>query len=668
MRSLTSTLLAAQKQAAAIPYVKVEAKNKVAGVVRYDWTRLYTGSEDDYFHGLIMPGDGSLIRVKITLPADSRKLYRQRVTGPGPGSDFSQWTYTSQYNAAAVACAANGAEVSIFWIDGVNRKIQRLKSTDSGANWGSPEVIDYSPTTSINGLTAAYKPGGDLAIFFADQSTLYVKKCVSGQWQAKSAWDKTTGVLSGVAAVYDADWNLLVTGKDSAGNFKLWSLIYGDGGDIAAGSWSDLEELASAPSDGDFEYRQPFMDKPDVYRGFFVEKFTGNEAYNRPFWSHSIPDTAFVDNLWREPVPFNLSSEYGLAIAHYGDYGWLSNPAGVWRAKLTVQSLDLTSDILAVKEALEEAPGKLILELRNDEGQYASSGQGDLAILDVGCQLDFSPGYRTTAGNEVSSGQTFNLQAYEHTSSGGKASLILQTENGWEAVTVWRARYQFRWNKASSQMSVKDILTFVLARMGLKLEVKSQSSVITGFYPDFTINPGDRGEVVVRKLLSLVPDVLFVEGNKVYIVNPLSADSSVYSYGNEHRILEGRYQQGTGEFNRVQVEGYDTGSDEIIVADSFIWDEVAKLYDRLRQIEDQNIDTVAAAQQRGEVCLRKAAIASVGGAIMIPVNCGQQLYDVIDITDSRAGLTTEKRRVLGLGLIYNPHRGEYHQRLRLGAV
>ncbi len=664
MRSLTSTLLAAQKSAAAIPYVKIEAKNKVAGVVRYDWSRLYTGAEDDYYHGLTIPGDGSLIRAKVTLPADSRKLYRQRVANPDPASDFSQWTYTNQYNVAAVACAANGAEVSIFWIDGVNRKIQRIKSTDSGANWGNPEIIDYSPTTSINGLAAAYKPGGDLAIFFADQSTLYVKKYVSGQWQAKSAWDKTTGVLSGVAAVYDVDWNLLVTGKDSADNFKLWSLIYGDGGDVTVGNWSDLAELASAPADGDFEYRQPFMDKPDVYRGFFVDKFTGNEAYNRPFWSHSIPDTAFIDNLWREPVPFNLSSEYGLAMAHYGDYGWLSSPAGVWRAKLTAQALDLTADILAVKEA----SGKLTVELRNDEGQYASPGQGDLAMLDVGCQLDFSPGYRTTAGNEVSSGQTFNLQACEHTSAGGKASLILQAENGWEAVVAWRARYQFRWNKVSSQMSVKDILTFVLARMGLKLEVKSQSSVITGFYPDFTINPGDRGEVVVQKLLSLVPDVLFVEGNKVYIVNPLAADNSVYSYGDEHQVLEGRYKQGTGEFNRVQVEGYDTGSDEIIVVDSFTWDEVEKLYDRLRQIEDQNIGTAAVARQRGEACLRKAALESVNGVILVPVNCGQQLYDVIDITDTRAGLAARKGRVLGLDLVYNPRRGEYHQRLWLGAV
>ena len=185
MRSLTPTLLAAQQQATVTPYVKVEAKNLIAGVVRYDWSRLYSGLEDDYLHAVTMPGDGSLIRVRITPPADANKLYRQRVPNPGPSSDFSQWTYTNQYNAAAVACASLGAEVSIFWTDASTRKIQRIKSTDYGVSWGSPEVIDYSPTTSINGLAAAYKPNGDLALFFADQATLYVKKHVAGAWQAK---------------------------------------------------------------------------------------------------------------------------------------------------------------------------------------------------------------------------------------------------------------------------------------------------------------------------------------------------------------------------------------------------------------------------------------------------------------------------------------------------
>jgi len=116
---------------------------------------------------------------------------------------------------------------------------------------------------------------------------------------------------------------------DSSGNYMLWSLIYGDGGSIDAGAWSELQVISSAPSDGDFEYCNVFLDRPDVYRCFFVEKFNGTEAYSRPFWACTIPGTDFEESRWREPVPFDLSSVYGLAIAHHGYYCWLSSANGV---------------------------------------------------------------------------------------------------------------------------------------------------------------------------------------------------------------------------------------------------------------------------------------------------------------------------------------------------
>lgn len=667
MRSLSPTLLAAQKEATHTPFVRLEASNRIAGVVRLDWSRLYTGTESDYYHAATMPGDGSLIRTRITPPSDARKLYRQRVTGPGPSSDFSQWTYCGVYNVVIVACCSLGAEVSIFWI-GSNRAVYHMKSNDCGVNWGSPQLIDYTPTTAINGIAAAQKPNGDIALFFGDQSTLYVKKRIEGNWESKAAWDKSTGDLSGAAAAYDGDWNLIVSGRDSGGNFKLWSLVYGDGGAVPAGAWSALKEFASAPSDGNFEYPAVAMDRPDVYRCFFVEKFTGTENYSRPFLFHSIPGTAFTENLWREPVPFNLSGEYGLAVTHHGDYCWLSRPNGVWRAGLTVQSIDLTGDVLSLREELGESGGTLTVELKNDDGRYASPGEGDLSVLDTGCQLDFSPGYITSQGQECSPGPAFRLDAFEHVSAGGRASLLLYAHDARQDVDAWQARQQFRWNKTAGETSIKDILALVAARAGLKLEVKSESPVLTGYCPDFTIHPGSQGETVIGKLLSFVPDVLFIEGNKACIVNPLPSDGSVYSYGMSHPLIEGRYRRGAWEYNRAQVEGYDTAAGAPVIVDSFSWDEIARSYDRLSRTEDTNIDTVEKAQARGEACLREAEIKSGGGAIRIPVNCGQQMYDVIDITDSRAGLSAVKKRVLGLVLVYDSRRGQYHEQLLLGSV
>jgi hypothetical protein len=190
--------------------------------------------------------------------------------------------------------------------------------------------------------------------------------------------------------------------------------------------------------------------------------------------------------------------------------------------------------------------------------------------------------------------------------------------------------------------------------------------VVTGFYPDVTVNPGDDGRTVISRLLSFVPDVLFIEGNGAYLVNPLSADSSVYSYGETHIIREGRYLREAMAKNRVQVEGNASGA--LILADNFTWDEIDRRDDRLSLVGDKNLGTVAKAKDRGQAILRELEIRALGGMIITPVNCGLQLYDVIDITDVKAGLDAARRRVLGLVLVYLPRRGEYSQRILLGAV
>ena len=116
------------------------------------------------------------------------------------------------------------------------------------------------------------------------------------------------------------------------------------------------------------------------------------------------------------------------------------------------------------------------------------------------------------------------------------------------------------------------------------------------------------------------------------------------------------------------MEGYDPVGVEPVVVDAFSWNEIDRVYDHLKQLENENIDTTQKAQVQGEAHLRQVEIESAGGYILVPVNCGQQLYDIIDITDSQAELSAEKRRVLGLVLTYHPRCGEYDERLLLGAV
>jgi hypothetical protein len=117
----------------------------------------------------------------------------------------------------------------------------------------------------------------------------------------------------------------------------------------------------------------------------------------------------------------------------------------------------------------------------------------------------------------------------------------------------------------------------------------------------------------------------------------------------------------------VQVEGLDSGG-VLILSDRFNWTEQASFGDRFVHVTDKNLNTVSETRQRGDAYLREAELAAVGGSLTVPVNCGQQLLDVIDATDARVGLNAVKKRVLGLTLMYLPRRGEYYQRLILGGV
>jgi hypothetical protein len=55
------------------------------------------------------------------------------------------------------------------------------------------------------------------------------------------------------------------------------------------------------------------------------------------------------------------------------------------------------------------------------------------------------------------------------------------------------------------------------------------------------------------------------------------------------------------------------------------------------------------------------------GNLVIPTNVGQELLDVVEITDERCGINQEKYRVQALQTDYDRRKGIYDQRLALCA-
>jgi len=653
MRSLSPELLAAQRSDSAVPYLKVTIADRIGGIRRLAFQRLYTGTEPDGYNAATMPADGSLLRARV----DGGRLYYQRVTSPGPTSDFSTWTDLGVVAGVDTALCSEGSNVLLFYVDTNGVDVKLRESSDSGATLGAAVTV-VTAASAVTWLAADVKSNGEALLLYSVGATVYAVKRSGGSWGSATAWTNSVASVSGLACYHAGDYNVAVAGVDASGDALLWTVVYGDGFSQAPDTWSALRQVTRASGGSSVTFRAPFLGQPDSFRLTFVEKYVGSQAYSRPYHGYTPATAAYADNLWREPIPFDLASEYGLAVAQSGTAAWLSTPSGVWTASLDDGSTDVTADVLeaVAEERPPAAGGRLRLVLRNDDGRYT-----DEPLLKVSAEVRVSPGYVTANGPEASFGPAYWVDAVEYVSGGGEASVVLHGSDGWELLAAWRARRQYAW--AAGERNVFGILQFLFARAGLEFSSVGGSSESANLYPAFTVHPGESGLTAVRRLLALLPDVIYLRGEFGFLKEPLALEAVTYSYGVDHALLRGRYLASVAETNRAQVFG------DGVFAERLDWPGVEAAYDRLAQVHDLNLTTVAQAEDRGDAVLRKAALTAEDGEIAAPVNCGQELYDVVEVTDAGAGLSAAKRRVLGIELRYSTGaKAAYEQRLGLGGV
>ncbi len=658
MRALSATLLAAQRSASATPYVRVEVLDMLAGVARSPVVRHSAAGEADGHHAACLAGDGALVRARV---AANGTLHVQRTSNPGAAASFNGWVDLGRAGTGCnIALCSHRAEVVLFFVDGAT--VYTRTSADNGATWGARVAAFVPPVRPVVRLAAAFSSAGVPALFFASGAGgVYVSTRQGAFWSTPAAWTNSIASVSGLGCAYTTDWDVAVTGRDSARNAKVWTCVYGDGGERPAGRWSSMTEVNHADGGSDVEFLNPFLVASAPPRLSYVERYAGASSWRRPHLSHVLAGTTFGQGIWRDAAPFDLDTEHGLAMASDGTTLWLSSPLGVWSVVLGGGALGLTDDVMALTGRETPGGGRITVTLRNDDGRYGRPGQGAIAAIRHGSEVRVSPGYVTSAGPEASDGPAYWVTGWEHRFQGGHAHFVLHAADGWWLLEGWRARRQHTWDAGSA--SVQGLLSEALRRVGLTLSASPGSSTISEHRPQFTISPGERGDAVVRRLLALVPDVVSFRGHRGLLRHPQAGDASDYVYGAGHAIVEGRYGESAQAHTRVQVYGAAG------VSEAFLWDEMALLGERLLQHHDLNLDTVSKAQGRAAEIVRRLESEAVSGEITVPVNCGQEMYDVVEVTDARAGLASARRRVVGMALDYRrdgPPR--YVLRLSLGGV
>lgn len=292
--------------------------------------------------------------------------------------------------------------------------------------------------------------------------------------------------------------------------------------------------------------------------------------------------------------------------------------------------------------------------LRNDDGRYSAPP----SPLRIGSEVRIGMGYKTASGPLASDGPWCWIDGIEYRTGRGVGSVVISGRNGWGLLEAWRARRTYAW--AAGQTNVFNIVLQLFARVGLEFSSISASADATNLKPAFAIQPGESGLTAVRRLLAMLSDVIYLEGQYGYLRNPLASDAAVVDYGATYPILAARYASGGAKANRVQVFGATTFSE------AFDWPSIDLAYDRVSYVSDRNLATQGQTDSRAAALLRHALTEARSDEITVPVHCGLQLWDVISATDPGAGLVAAKRRVAGIEMRYSTgERAAYEQQLTL---
>ncbi|MFC2050895.1 hypothetical protein ACFLTN_06965 [Chloroflexota bacterium] len=150
------------------------------------------------------------------------------------------------------------------------------------------------------------------------------------------------------------------------------------------------------------------------------------------------------------------------------------------------------------------------------------------------------------------------------------------------------------------------------------------------------------------------------------IVQPISIGSpTLYKYV-WHVILDGEYNIDSPETNRTHVIGRDVYGNPVFgsAVDST---ELGLVGERLDFQHETAIPTVAQAESMAGAILAKMRLTGKRGVILIPPNCGQELFDVVEVTDTKSNQTAVKFRVVGIRFEYNPKQARYQHKIILGA-
>jgi len=587
MRTLPSTLLEAQKRPFNKPVIKLEVQEYghpqtqpqvVWGGGLFAWEKLYGGTETRFWHDSCISGAGTLHRIRL----QGTTIYYSRVPNPSPQSNFSSWTSLGTTTSnSRIAIRAQGNNVIVVAMDA--SYLYRRESTDDGATWGNWTAMTNARPCE-KGVALAFKPNGDCAIVHAsdvnDPLSLYIQKRTGGSWSTGLGQRTGDYYVQALAMYYDGDWNIIALVTEGS-YLTVQRMVYGDGYRQTAGAWAtdvkiglgrarldlrgqiatrqfEQQEKGSAEArrmPTYWEVNQAVLEvyageSPDVV-GPSLWKPSGYPALlcltraGVPWIFRLQPASDFYDCRWTKADTIPTYAQYGMSLCADGTYIYATQANEVWRAPIPCNWSPPTQGTgaggkftITMKQIMElhaeqrgdNRPSSLRVDLDNSKGCWNSPSQGSLSYLKKGSRLNLYLGYKTRRGEECQEIARYFVDSWSYRRDPNKAVFTIQAVDAWTLLERYRFNRPVEWNISGNDYTAYQLIALVLQSVGGTLSYRSGSALSTTLYPRLTVRAGQSAAQVLRRLLSMLPDVLVFNGLEATMIYPQTTDEAVYEY------------------------------------------------------------------------------------------------------------------------------------------
>jgi len=651
VRSLSATLLAAQKQLTGVPLLRLKVSDRLRGTPRLRPTVGYDdGAQPDDVHAAM--GD-SLYLHKVRVRAG--RPQHQRVQGGLWGS--GTWTDLNAVNDSAVICVATrdaGQRVMVLYNRGVT--VYYRLSTDRGATFGAETTTGAVFGTAPEAVAFSFKASNDGVGFAIEGTQIWRGTFTAGAW---AAWGNALTAFAsgnGLCARHSGDIHLLVTGVETTTlNPKVWALVYGDGFAQTVDTWSVLRTVAEADVESTITFAAPSLDVADTHRASWVEKQTASVAYTRTYHAWFSPSQTFAANAWADPAPLDWTVGGGLALAAVGSTFLFSSPKRTLLASLAPVELVLTGEI--VEGVWTDGPlrsrGRFVID--NASGVFALPVSAALMANEVSVEI----GYNTSAGDEYSASPRHVLTAIEVVRTGSKSELVIETRGA----DYWLDRSRHRHTQLLSTRSAKDVLRYLVGRAaGGELVDLGASSRALNLQLSWAIQPDESRLSALERIVALLPDLVWQATEFLNVAENAVGDSIDYAFGTDHAIYRSKFRSEV----RVSATEILAAAD---VGQAFDFVESAAAAPDMDRRRDVHGASGADATAYAAAALRQAVMGEDVGELLVPPHVGLEVGDVVAFDDVLSSPAQIVGRVRELRYRYErlpDGRAEFDQMIKLG--